>query len=181
MGYTLKRKCLHFDEISIIGCTGCCHFPAQPVTKISSKWQHFCFSVLHIMKHSSRVHHLCPSSVPPMTAPLTNSWALLRLHWPWQNNNSNTCSEDWTHVMIAPGLMKQPWRIRVKQTNTSPQSKHEHYDDVTWRSCRLELPVIKLFVQQLKRTHIKETSKSALLALCEWNSLVNSPQKGPVP
>ena len=35
---TLKRKCRHVDEAFAIACVGSC--PAQPVTKISSKW-HF--------------------------------------------------------------------------------------------------------------------------------------------
>ena len=40
---TLKCK-HHFDRIFIIGCTGSCHFwqLVHPVTKILSKWQHFC-------------------------------------------------------------------------------------------------------------------------------------------
>ena len=57
-----------------------------------------------------------------------------------------------------------------------------HYDDITWMLCSLKSLVIWLFVWQLIRTHVKETSKSALLALCEgihrWP--VNSPHKGPV-
>ena len=36
---TLKRKCRHVDEPFLIACVGSC--PAQPVTKISSKWRHF--------------------------------------------------------------------------------------------------------------------------------------------
>ena len=60
---SLKRKCLHFQEIFIPGCTGSCHFwrnfypwlhwklskwqlPLQPVMKISSKWPHYHFSVV---------------------------------------------------------------------------------------------------------------------------------------
>ena len=74
MSHTLKRKCLHFDEIFITGCTESCQndnfqcsqwwkfhqnddifvsvwklskwqLPVQPVMKISSKWRHFRFSV----------------------------------------------------------------------------------------------------------------------------------------
>ena len=56
-----------------------------------------------------------------------------------------------------------------------------HYDDVTWTPCSLKSPVTRLFLQQLIRIHIKETSKSALLLLCEgihrWP--VTSPHKGP--
>ena len=43
---------------------------------------------------------------------------------------------------------------------------------VTWTSCSLKSPAIRLFVQQLMRTHINETSKSVLLFLCEVNSPV---------
>ena len=48
----------------------------------------------------------------------------------------------------------------------------KHYDDVTWTSINLKSPTTRLFVEQLMWAHIKETSKSALLALCEGNSLV---------
>ena len=47
-----------------------------------------------------------------------------------------------------------------------------HYNDAIWTSCSLKSPDIRLFVWQLMRTHIKETSKSALLALCEGKSPV---------
>ena len=40
-----------------------------------------------------------------------------------------------------------------------------HYNDVTWTSCSLKSPVIRLWVEQLMRTHIKWTSKSALLGM----------------
>ena len=58
-----------------------------------------------------------------------------------------------------------------------------HDDDVTCTSCSLKSPATPLFVLQLMRTHTKETSNCALLALCErgihrWP--VNSPQKDPV-
>ena len=46
-----------------------------------------------------------------------------------------------------------------------------HYDDVTWMLCSLKLPAIQLFVQQFIHNQIKETSKFALLVLCEGNSL----------
>ena len=42
-----------------------------------------------------------------------------------------------------------------------------HYDDVTRTACSLKSPIFLLFVQQLMRIHIKETS--ALLTLCEGN------------
>ena len=49
-----------------------------------------------------------------------------------------------------------------------------HYDDVTRTPCSLKSPIFWLFVQQLMRIHIEETSKSALLALCEGNPPVTS-------
>ena len=46
-----------------------------------------------------------------------------------------------------------------------------HYN-VTWMSFSLKSLAIQHFVYQLMWTHIKETSKSALLTLCEGNSPV---------
>ena len=37
-------------------------------------------------------------------------------------------------------------------------------------ACSRKSPVIRLFIKQLMRTHIKELSKSVLLALCEGNA-----------
>ena len=48
-----------------------------------------------------------------------------------------------------------------------------HYDDLTWTSCSLKSPVIRLFVQYLMRAHINETSTSDLLALWEVKSTVS--------
>ena len=45
-----------------------------------------------------------------------------------------------------------------------------HNDGVTWTPYSLQSPFIRLFVQLLMRTHIRETSKTALLALCVGNS-----------
>ena len=45
-----------------------------------------------------------------------------------------------------------------------------YYDDVTWMSCSLKSPFIRLIVSQLMWTHITELSKSSLLAPCEENS-----------
>ena len=42
----------------------------------------------------------------------------------------------------------------------------------TRTSCSLKSPVIRLFVEQFMRTHIKEKSKSAVPVLCEGNSPV---------
>ena len=53
-------------------------------------------------------------------------------------------------------------------------TKSHHYDDVTRTSCSPTSPVIRMFVQQFIWIHIKETSKSVLLALSEGNSSVTS-------
>ena len=45
-----------------------------------------------------------------------------------------------------------------------------HYHNVIRTSCSLKSPVIRLFVWELMWTHIKETSKSALLSPWEGNS-----------
>ena len=48
-----------------------------------------------------------------------------------------------------------------------------HYDDVILTLCCFKSPAMRLFVYRIMRTHIKETSKSTLLA-CEGNSPVTS-------
>ena len=55
---------------------------------------------------------------------------------------------------------------------TEAQLMQFHYNDVPLTSFSLKSPVIWLFVKQVMRTHIKEISKSALLALCDGNSPV---------
>ena len=45
-----------------------------------------------------------------------------------------------------------------------------HYYEVTRTPYSVKSPAIWLFIKQLMWTHIKETSKSALLDLREWNS-----------
>ena len=55
-----------------------------------------------------------------------------------------------------------------------------HYDDDTWPSCSLKSPVIRCFLNSLCGHTPKKTSTSALMALYEGNSPVNSPHKGPV-
>ena len=69
-------------------------------------------------------------------------------------------------------MMKWPERYRNGITMTS-RERH-----VLW--CRVKSPAIRLFDYQLMWTHIKETSKTTLLALCEGNSPVTSevPTKG---
>ena len=62
-----NRKCLHFDDIIITGCTGSClndNFHCSQGWKFSSKW-HFRFRVFvrFFMCYRGRVTHICVSKL----------------------------------------------------------------------------------------------------------------------
>ena len=78
---------------------------------------------------------------------------------------TNSCHDG--NIVVASGIID----CRFSQWIQSCHSWF-HYDDVTWTPCSLKSPVIRLFIYQLMRTQIKETSNSALPALCKGNSPV---------
>ena len=84
-------------------------------------------------------------------------------------------------VLNQPKPMLYFWELNLRELSAVYLS-FEHYDNVTWKSYSFRSPVIRLFnsLCGLAMSCIKETSKSALLAFCEGNSLVNSLHKGPV-
>ena len=67
--------------------------------------------------------------------------------------------------------------VWAKSTIINPL-QHD-YNDVTWTSFSLKSPFIRQCVKELMQTQIKKTSKSALLAFCEGNSLVTSESPTP--
>ena len=79
-------------------------------------------------------------------------------------NNDNFGNKFLTHILI----------YGIASTLAGMAEMSPYYDGLTWTSCSLKSPVIRLFALELKRTHIEETSKSALLTLCERNSSVTS-------
>ena len=76
-----------------------------------------------------------------------------------------------SNMCILMPNFPNPRLCEILQSDVSSNTE-QHYDDVTRMTVSLKSLVIQLFVEQLVWTHIKETSKSALLALCEGNSLV---------
>ena len=110
--------------------------------------------------------------------PINNIPALVQI-MAWRRPGDKPLSEPLVDSLTTHVCVTQPqWVKKLKWINRMDHSglNHnkadcvQHYHDVTWTSCSLKPPVIRLFVQHIIPSHIKETSKSALLALCEGNS-----------
>ena len=83
------------------------------------------------------------------------------------------CRSHWTNSQVAGGLMALVLRVlMLYMLMWCYYNELSPYDDITWTSCSLKSPAIQLFIQQLMQIHIKETSKSMVLALCEGSSPV---------
>ena len=93
---------------------------------------------------------------------VANKWIikLRRAHQEFANG-----SQSYRHVLL--------WSVLCPYSSWY-WGKYAHYDDVTWMSRCHKSPIIQLLIEQLIQTHIKETSKPVLLALCEGNSLVTA-------
>ena len=69
----------------------------------------------------------------------------------------------WIYKMAA--YFCKPQYVNMMTSELMSTTRHNihrqhHYDDVTWTSCCLKLPVIRVFVHQLAGSHIKEILQS---------------------
>ena len=128
--------------------------------------EYLCGIDMHGAWYLGRDYSLFGSSWRYLLALTGNRWRQFML---WHNgvrNNWSSKRRRRQHMMVEfcenPSIIIEPLCGETSR----------HYDDLTWTLYSLKSPVIRLFIFHLKRTYIKETSKSALLTFCEGNSPV---------
>ena len=125
-----------------------------------------------------------------MTCPFPNFNVCTAEVWEWISNfiprfivgGSTYACWEFKYAILVKGVpVYQVADVSSSGTESTP-SVLLHYNNVTWTSCSLKSPVIRMFVLQIVPTNTKETSNKhcqpSVRGIHLWK--VNSPHKRPV-